>query len=143
MKSSKRSGVNSASKPPKPPTFFLDHSLGTQKVRSALVAQGAVVEVLIDHFDQSVEDVIWLPEVGRRGWVVLTKDKRIRNRKLEINALMDAGVAAFVLTAGEMRGEEMGEVFATALPRMLRFLEKNSPPFIATVTRKGNVSRYC
>ncbi len=56
---------------------------------------------------------------------------------------MDAGVAAFVLTAGEMRGEEMGEVFATALPRMLRFLEKNSPPFIATVTRKGNVSRYC
>lgn len=42
------------------------------------------------------------------GWVVLTKDKQIRRRTLELKALTEAGVAAFVLTAGNLRGEEMG-----------------------------------
>jgi hypothetical protein len=38
-----------------------------------------------------------LPEVGRRGWVVLTRDRRMRYRAHERAALMQAGVRAFVL----------------------------------------------
>lgn len=142
MKSSKLFDANSKLKPPDQPTFFLDHSLGTIKVRLALENEGANVEVLADHFDVGAEDIEWLPEVGKRGWVVLTKDKRIRRRTIEINALISSGVSAFVLTAGGLTGEEMGEVFVRAHPAMLRFVKKNPPPFIATVSRKGKVSRY-
>lgn len=142
MRSSKRSDANSRLKPPSQPTFFLDHSLGTVKVRAALIAKEAKVEVLKEHFDEGIEDIEWLSEVGRRGWVVLTKDKAIRKREIEKRRLMNSGVAAFVLTSGGLSGDEMGKVFVVALPRMLRLLKRNRPPFIATITRKGNVSMY-
>lgn len=142
MRSSKRSGASSSSKPPDRPTFFLDHSLGRVRVRTALRAEGFQAEVLADHFPEDVEDRIWLHEAGARGWVVLTKDKRIRNRRIEIDAIMNAGVAAFVLTAGGLTGSEMADVFVKALPRMVRFLEANPPPFICTITRSGMISRF-
>ncbi|MEE9256894.1 MAG: hypothetical protein V3V56_06975 [bacterium] len=134
--------MNSKLKPPKQPTFFLDHSLGTIKIRLALENEGVAVEVLADHFDVGAEDIVWLSEVGKRGWIVLTKDKMIRKRNIEINTLVSSGVPAFVLTAGGLSGEEMGQIFVRALPAMLRFVEKNPPPFIATISRKGNVSKY-
>lgn len=78
------------------PTFFIDRSLGSRDVPEALRAAGARVEVHDDHFDQDAEDAIWLPEVGGRGWLVLTKDIRIRRHPLELSALMNAGVGAFI-----------------------------------------------
>ncbi len=78
--------------------------------------------------------------VGRERWVVLTKDRRIRYRNLERRALMQAGVAAFILTAGDLTGEEMAGVFVAALPTMKRFLAMHDPPFIAAITRGGRAS---
>lgn len=39
-----------------------------------------------DVFDQSTQDVDWLPQVGQRQWVLLTKDKRIRRNEVETTA---------------------------------------------------------
>jgi uncharacterized protein with PIN domain len=102
MKSKKRSDANSGRKPPEPPTFFLDRSLGKKMVAEALRAAGAKVEVHDDHFAQDAQDEVWLTEVGSKGWVVLTKDQRIRFRVIEREALKAAGVRAFVLTAGDI-----------------------------------------
>ena len=44
----------------------------------ALRAAGAQVEIHDDNFPQGALDVEWLPEVGRRGWVLLPKDREIR-----------------------------------------------------------------
>jgi predicted nuclease of predicted toxin-antitoxin system len=90
-------------------------------------------------FAQDAHDEEWLAEVGKQGWVVLTKDRRIRHRRSERLALMDAGVRAFVLTAGNITGEEMAAAFVEALPRMLRVVKGEEPPFIATVSRSGLV----
>jgi hypothetical protein len=76
------------------------------------------VHVLRDVFPPGTADEEWLPVVGRAGWVVLTKDKWIRRREVERQALLRAGVAAFVLTAGEMTGAEMAQAFADACPRI-------------------------
>lgn len=57
------------------------------------------IELHDDHFPQETRDKDWLPVVGRRGWVVLTADVRIRYRGIEIDALMRAGVRCFALTA--------------------------------------------
>jgi len=62
---------------PKPASglvFFIDRSLGRKYVAGALRTAGAKVEVHDDHFPQTTPDVEWLAEVGRRGWVVLSKD---------------------------------------------------------------------
>jgi hypothetical protein len=125
---------------PPEPVFFVDRSLGSVDVPAGLRAAGATIEIHDDHFPQTQADVAWLPTVGGAGWVVLTKDRRIRTRKLEAQALMDAGVGPFVLTAGDVTGAEMAEALVKALPRMRRMAAKLVRPFIATVSRSGDVT---
>lgn len=136
----KRSGANSIAKLRESQVFFLDRNLGTKHVASALRAAGVTVEVHNDHFPQDARDEIWLPEVGKRGWIVLTKDDRIRYRPAEFAAVIDAHVALFALASGNFNGQEMAPAFVAALPRMAHVLDTYRPPFIAKVTRSGEVS---
>ena len=99
-----------------PLVFFLDRSLGKKKVAQALRQAGAVVEVHADHFPADARDEDWLRVVGSRGWIVLTKDERIRYRPNERSALLRSGVRAFILTARDLTGEEMGEVSSPSWP---------------------------
>jgi hypothetical protein len=57
--------------------------------------------------------------VGQRGWVVLTKDRRIRYRPPALAAIATAAVRMFVLSAGDLQGSEMAAAFLRALPRRL------------------------
>jgi hypothetical protein len=93
------------------------------------------VEVHDDHFEPNTPDVDWLAVIGQRGWVVVTKDQRIRVNALERMALRAAGVRAFVLTSGNMTGPEMANVLVTKLSKIERLVRTASPPFIAKVTR--------
>ena len=65
-------------RPLDPPAFFVDHCLGTEVVAERLRREGATVHVLVESgFDEATTDEAWLPIVAARGWVILTKDKRI------------------------------------------------------------------
>jgi hypothetical protein len=68
--------------------------------------------------------VEWLSDIGKKGWVVLTKDSQIRYRAPERQSLLNAGVAAFVLTSGNLTGDEMKQVFITAMPRIRKLLNR-------------------
>jgi predicted nuclease of predicted toxin-antitoxin system len=126
---------------PEPLVFFVDRSLGRRVIPNALRDAGAQVELHDDHFSQDAQDQAWLAEAGKRGWVVLTKDKHLRYRAVETNALMSAKVRAFVLTArGDLSGVEIGEIFVKALPRMRILCTTDSRPFVAHVSRDGSVS---
>ena len=138
--SKKRSAANSGSKLPSVHTFFIDRSLGQKIVAQALRAAGATVVVHDDRFPADAPDEEWLREVGRRGWVVLTRDKMIRYRDTERAAIIRAGVRAFVLRGKSLKGPEMGEAFVKALPAMVRLLAKRRPPFVATITSSGTIS---
>jgi predicted nuclease of predicted toxin-antitoxin system len=137
--SKKRSAANSRLKPPKRVVFFLDRSLGKKVIAGALRQAGVQTEVHDDHFPPDARDETWLKAVGARGWVVLTKDRRLRYRTPELAALMASGVPAFVLTAGNVRGDEMAAIFAGALPKILKFMRKHKPPFVAALTRRGQI----
>ncbi len=101
-KSKKPSGANSPSKQPDEPVFFLDRSLGKHRVATALRQAGATLHIHDDHFPPDAKDEHWLTEAGQRGWIVFTKDHRIRYRHVERLALMKSGVAAFILTSGDL-----------------------------------------
>jgi predicted nuclease of predicted toxin-antitoxin system len=122
-----------------PFVFFVDRSLGSRVVPEALRQAGEVVEIHDDHFPADARDADWLSAVGNRGWIVLTKDERIRYRMIEQHAMMRASVAAFILTAGGVTGAEMAQIFIRALPKIRRFVKKYQRPFIASVTRSGAV----
>jgi hypothetical protein len=123
-----------------PLIFFLDRSLGKHIVADALRQAGAVVERHDDHFRQDANDVEWLRAIGPRGWIVLTRDDKIRHRSHERTALIQAGVRAFVLARRSLSGPAMANAFVHALPAMRRFVAQYQAPFIARVTQGGSVS---
>lgn len=93
------------------------------------------MEIHDDHFPPDAKDADWLPAVGKRGWVVLTKDDRIRYRQHELEALMDAGVRSFVLTSRNLTGEEMAAIFVKFLSKIQRMAGGTRRAFIARVTQ--------
>jgi len=96
-----------------------------------------VVKLVRDEFGQGAQDIDWLPEVGRRGWIILTKDQRIRRRPEERKAFVDARARGFFLTAKGLPGPAVAELFADLLQRMVKMVKQYEAPFIATVRRDG------
>ena len=135
-----RSKKPSAAKPPEETVFFIDRSLGVEPIRTELTNAGLTVEIHDDHFARDEEDRVWLRAVGERGWVILTKDQKLRYRLLEIAALRASEARVFVLTAGNLRGNEIAAVFLSALPRIGRVLHALPGPFVARVSRSGHVT---
>jgi len=127
--------------PPEQLVFFVDRSLGRKIIPTALRKTGEEVRVHDEHFPQDTRDEVWLGDVGKRGWVVLTKDKHIRYRAIEVHALRAANVRAFVLAArGDLSGAEVGQIFAKALLAMKKLCATTAPPFIALVSRDSKVT---
>jgi PIN like domain len=90
-------------------------------------------------FPEDTPDEEWLTRAGSEGWIVLTKDKAIRKRPIERDALLAANVRAFVFTGGNMSGVEMAESIVGAIPKMLALIATSPPPFIARITGSGVV----
>jgi len=108
---------------------------------AVLRAAGLHVEVHDDHFRQDALDPEWLAAVGERKWIVVTRDERIRYRVAEKQAIRHAKVRAFVLAAqGNLRAEMLAEIFLRALPKIRRTVGERKPPFIAKISRDGNVT---
>ena len=101
-RSGTRSVANSNARPLEPLVFFLDESLDSATVATALRDAGAVVERATERFPRGTPDEAWLASAGRNRWVVLTRDQRIRYRQLELLALREARVRAFVFTGGNV-----------------------------------------
>jgi predicted nuclease of predicted toxin-antitoxin system len=137
-KSRTRSGARRV-KPPEPFTWFIDRSLGRRLV-TELRSAGFLVEEHADHFAPDAPDAEWLGEAGRRGWVVLTKDKAVRRNALELAAIRESGVACFSLGRGDLKAEQMVVAFVAARPRMEKALRRFELPMTASVTASGHVS---
>ncbi len=124
------------------PTFFLDRSLGKELIANALRGANVNVQVHDAHFPSNAKDEDWLGEVGKRGWIVLTKDRRFHKRVLEIAAIAKSKVRVFKLTAANLQGKEMAEIFVKSIRKIERVAIGNPAPFIATVTRTGKVTIF-
>jgi hypothetical protein len=98
------------------------------------------IELHDDHFPQGTPDTEWLREVGRRGWIVLTKDTRIRYRPNEKQALLAAGVRAFAFASGNLSGAQMSDAIVKALPKMLKLLATHRSAFVARITAASDVA---
>jgi hypothetical protein len=113
--------------------------LGRHTVPDALRLAEEQVIAFHERFSSGTKDQVWLPEVGRNGWILLTKDSRIRYRRNEMQALLSSRTRSFVLVSTNLRGPKIAEIFVKALPRMKRLCQRQRPPFIAHVHKDGTV----
>lgn len=113
--------------------YFTDRDLG-KRFGEILKVGGLTVERHGDHFAPDTPDEAWLAEVGRRGWIALTHDRRIRYKPNERDAVMRHGVGLLVIV-GAAPFPDLARAFMATLPRIEDFLVRHKPPFIAKVYR--------
>lgn len=98
----------------RPLEFFIDRSLGRHRVPEALREAGWTLRTHHEVYggrDEQVPDVEWLELCGRLGLPVLSKDRRLRYRPAEIEAIRRFGVHAFLLTGGSLPAAEQAVRF--------------------------------
>ncbi|MBM3359659.1 MAG: hypothetical protein FJY54_18315 [Betaproteobacteria bacterium] len=122
-------------------TFFLDYQIGRYVVAEALRAAGARVEVHLDHFKQVTPDTEWIPEVGKREWVLITKDQNIRRNPLERAAYESAKLRGFIVTGKNMDGKELAELLVRCLHGMARRVAGKAGPLLFTISRGGTFTK--
>ena len=113
--------------------YFTDRDLG-KRFPEILESGGLRVERHADHFTHDTPDETWLEAVGKRGWIALTHDRRIRYKPNERDAVTRHNVALLVIV-GAAPFPELARAFVTSLPVVEHFLHRNRPPFIAKVYR--------
>ena len=64
------------------------------------------------NFAPGAPDDEWIREVGRRGWIVLSKDEKIRYRVAEKRAIAQAAIRAFFLVPKGLTGPENGRILS-------------------------------
>ena len=135
------SAASSSSKPPEPLVLFLDESLDSDSIAAALSAAGALVERLTAHLPKGTDDETWLSLAGSKGWIVITRDKRIRYRRLERLALQAASVRAFVFTGGNVGIVQTGAILAAALAEITKICAEVPGPFVYHIGAAGKPRR--
>jgi hypothetical protein len=123
------------------PTFFLDENhCGNSHLHAVFIAASVPFEKHTDYFPRGIDDTVWIPEVARRGWAVLTADTRIRHNALERYAVKQHRLRFFYFARNDFAGIEMGEILRKALPKMIAIAKDESPPFAASISRNGEVT---
>ncbi len=80
-----------------------------------------------------------LPLVGRKRWILVTTDQRQRTKQLENHKIRQYKVREFVFTDGTMGKALLCEVLLMAKNRMRKLCRDNEGPFVASISRSGDV----
>jgi predicted nuclease of predicted toxin-antitoxin system len=94
-----------------------------------------------DHFKHDAPDEVWLAEAADKGWLVVTRDQRIRYRANELAAMRRARLHVFVFTQGGLTGAETGSILVRCHAAMVRHAAQVAAPAFFSLTRSGEVSQ--
>lgn len=111
------------------PEFFFDRSLGKLSAHR-LREEGHVIHLIAEYYPddaQGIADADWIAEGCARGWVLLTKDRRIRYRAGELAALNDGFL--FCLSDGNANLDTFSATWIAAMPAIGRVVHQVRPGF--------------
>ena len=121
--------------------IFIDRSV-PKGVATALKEVRDDVRWFEDAFEHDTKETAWLPEVGQRGWIVISRDKKIRTRPAERRALLEARAGCFILTQKQsLTRWDYLKLLAATLDEMISLFASTRRPFIFGVGRTGQFKR--
>jgi hypothetical protein len=110
---------------------LVDRSLSQVLLPTELRGAGLTVRTLTEVYGeraaQGTEDTAWIALAAQRGWVVLTKDDRIRRRPAERQATEDGKVRVFCLTNAGLTFAEQAGCFIGNRFRIIQASRKPGP----------------
>ena len=123
-------------------TFFLDNNLSPILARG-LRAFGEDVRHLREDFPANTPDELWLPEVGQRGWYLVTHDKQIPRKAAQLQALVQAGVGAFVFTHRKKLARwGWVELVVRRWAEIRDWADRHERPFVVGIPERGVLRRW-
>jgi hypothetical protein len=139
--SKKRSAASSTARLLEQTVFYLDESIYSRVLVDAMAGAGARVKTPAEVAGFGAADEQWLSAVGKPGWIVLMRDQRVRFRHLEIGALAEAGVGAFVFTGGQATAADTAAVILRLLPKLTNMGRSEPKPFLYSFGLAGLLNR--
>jgi hypothetical protein len=99
---------------------------------------------LEDVFEEGwIKDREWIPEVGARGWLVISKDKKIRTRQEERRAVKENNVGCFILNYKQpLNRWEILKLVISTLDEMEEKFANTPRPFMYLIDRSGRFRPY-
>jgi len=143
-RSTKPSGTRRQRRPPpREITFFLDNDTSACAVFDALQQKGLSVTRLRNHFPPDTPDHEWLPFVGRKGWILVSRNKWMRYNPREVTLIRKHKVRGFFLTGSKpLRGDQMASILVRALDRIFKFLQDHSGPFVVNIRSDSSLHEW-
>ena len=120
--------------------FFTDRDLSTKVFPGELAAKGIHVERHADHFTQDAPDAEWIPEVAKRGWVIVSANTDMTRRSLEVDAIMRSGARVLLLVGGHQPVRVLAQNFINTRTRIERYLQRREGALIVKVSRPSGES---
>jgi len=85
--------------------------------------------------DRGTPDTVWIPEVARLGWLIVTRDRRIAERTAEIAAVRRNDACMIALSSAEAQTTwAQLEIFMSQWRAIERLIDEPGP-FIYSATR--------
>lgn len=120
--------------------FFLDENLHVKIVPDILRKAGLEVEQHKDHFEQGLDDTIWIPEVARRGWIAVTLDVNTRKALVEVRAIISSKARVIQMIPGKNANHtKHANNFLNTFEEIKLFMAKHQPPYVVMLNRPDKV----
>ena len=95
-----------------------------------------------DHLPPDAPDEDWISLVARQNWLAITKDKNIRYRSAELDAIRRHSARVIVIRMKNATGPEIAEVLVKAKNRISLFAARTPAPFVAGIYKSGTIQPY-
>jgi len=120
--------------------LFIDRCAWSRRLGEALRDADIPFIIHDDKFAKDCADVDWLPIVGLKGWIVITRDKNIRRKPNELKAFREAKVIAFALASGNASAEDTARLVVGLYPKIVRKVRGAKPPAMFSITLSGKIN---
>lgn len=123
-------------------TPFFDRNFGTRVPRAIRLVGKDVRYHDDEKFPQDTPDSDLIQDVARRGWPLVTRDKRIRRRLAEVNAIRSANAKCVVLSQrAAMTSWDLLHRVVCSWDEIEHIVDNTPGPFILSVYKNGSLRR--
>lgn len=124
-----------------PPALLLDENLSSSDIATFLrrIRTEWQIELCIDYLPRGAPDPDVINECGRREWVLISCDDRIRYVPENKAAAIRNRLKAFMFNKGNYQGVEYAAALIVGRSQLLNMVKNTVGPFFARIQRGGDV----
>ena len=126
-------------------TTFFDENMGVI-IPERFAASGDLGEIryLRKEFKEAVsigpvDDVDWIPIVAQRGWLIITRDRKMLNRSHERRVLIDNAAAVVLISPADLTLDQMLSLLLVNADRLMELASSQPRPFAVQLAPDGTI----